>query len=117
MNAFGGIHYVHPSCPLPCSVLKSRVSFRILGSGLFAQKNDLLELHFEASMDVERIKIAYGPVELLVETGSCLGLWLGLSIVGVFDLAAFAVQLTVKLLKQHQNGASAKRNPPAAWYA
>ena len=117
LNAFGGIHYVHPSCPLPCSVLKSRASFRLLGSGLVAQKGDQLELHFEANMDVEWIKIAYGPVELLVETGSCLGLWLGLSIVGVFDMAALAVQLTVKLFKQHRNGASATGNPPAAWYA
>ena len=30
--------------------------------------------------------LAYGFGSLLVEIGSCLGLWLGLSIVGVFDV-------------------------------
>ena len=103
LNAFGGIHYEHPSCPLPCSLLKSRAAFRLMGSGLVVQEDDQLELHFEASMDVERILISYGLLDLLVETGSCLGLWLGLSIVGVFDLAAVAVQLTAKMFKQRRN--------------
>ena len=36
-------------------------------------------------MQVEKIVAAYGVEELLVEVGSCLGLWLGLSVVGIFD--------------------------------
>ena len=32
--------------------------------------------------------MAYDSTALLVEIGSCLGLWLGLSIVGVYDLIA-----------------------------
>ena len=32
--------------------------------------------------------LAYDATALLVEIGSCLGLWLGLSIVGVYDLIA-----------------------------
>ena len=104
INAYGGIHYEHHLCPLPCSVLKARAIFRQSGSGLVYQQHNQLELHFQASMDVERILIAYGIMDLLVETGSCIGLWLGLSIVGVFDMAAIAVQLAAKLFKQLHNG-------------
>ena len=113
VNSFGGIHYEHPLCPLPCSVLKIRASFRLMGSGLAYQQNDHLWLHFQASMDVERILLAYGPIDLLVETGSCLGLWLGLSIVGVFDMIAVAVQLIAKRFKRPREGVLVKKNKPA----
>ena len=72
-------------------------------------------LFFTNDVQVERIVLAYGLEDLLVEVGSCLGLWLGLSIVGVFDLAAVAVQLTAKLFKQRRNGSSLKGNTPGAW--
>ena len=35
--------------------------------------------------------LAYDAAALLVEIGSCLGLWLGLSVVGVYDQIAVAV--------------------------
>ena len=46
----------------------------------------LLKIYFKD--EVKHIKSipAYGPLEFIVEVGSSLGLWLGLSIVGVFDL-------------------------------
>ena len=52
---------------------------------------------------VERIVLAYGFTDLLVEIGSCLGLWLGLSVVGIFDLVLpFVAQIclwTKKFIK------------------
>ena len=45
-----------------------------------------INLFFENIVNVERIGPAYGTVDLLVEVGSCLGLWLGLSVVGIFDI-------------------------------
>ena len=35
---------------------------------------------------VESVVLAYGFDDLLVEIGSSLGLWLGLSVVGIFDV-------------------------------
>ena len=35
---------------------------------------------------VESVVLAYGFDDLLVEIGSSLGLWLGLSVVGMFDV-------------------------------
>lgn len=49
--------------------------------------------------------LAYGFGSLLVEIGSCLGLWLGLSIVGVFD-----VLVKVRVLIHLINPIYAKKN-------
>ena len=40
---------------------------------------------------MERIVLAYDMGSLLVEIGSSLGLWLGISIIGIFDVLAAAV--------------------------
>ena len=50
--------------------------------------------------------LAYDLIALLVETGSCLGLWLGLSVVGVFDIlviVASQVKKFIKYVNQHYN--------------
>ena len=51
-----------------------------------------MKLQFEEEVDVEEIVLAYDFKNLLVEIGSCLGLWLGLSVVGIYDLMAFGIQ-------------------------
>ena len=50
--------------------------------------------------------LAYDLIALLVETGSCLGLWLGLSVVGVFDILVIVASQVKKLIKyvnEHYN--------------
>ena len=49
-------------------------------------------LQFEEEVDIEEIVLAYDFEDLLVEIGSCLGLWLGLSVVGIYDLMAVGIQ-------------------------
>ena len=42
-------------------------------------------------LQLERIVLAYDMGHLLVEIGSSLGLWLGISIIGIFDVLAAAL--------------------------
>ena len=44
-------------------------------------------LNFMKTVTVTRNKKVYGIFYLIVEIGSCLGLWIGLSALGVFDFA------------------------------
>ena len=50
-------------------------------------------------MEVEHIVDAYGPTALLVEVGSALGLWLGLSVVGIFDIVVLVLTKSRQLGK------------------
>ena len=43
-------------------------------------------LNFHKVVKVSKNVKAYGLFDLVVEVGSCLGLWIGLSALGVFDL-------------------------------
>ena len=49
-------------------------------------ETDRIELHFDETIKIENIVEAYDFGSLLVEVGSSLGLWLGLSVVGLFDV-------------------------------
>ena len=67
--------------------------------GLFADSKLFIEernvafayLTFVKQVKVTRYVRSYGLFELVVDVGSSLGLWIGLSIVGVFDLVLDAV--------------------------
>ena len=45
-----------------------------------------IRIMFNPKIEISRHNLAYGPFDLLVEIGSALGLWTGLSAIGVFDL-------------------------------
>ena len=57
-----------------------------------------------------QIILAYDTTALLVEIGSCLGLWLGLSVIGIYDLAVMAV-LKVSLVLKLQYTGRTKSSP------
>ena len=58
------------------------------------------------------VEEAYGAGDLLVEMGSSLGLWLGISVIGLFDLAAALFVLTGRIFKDF---ALARRNVYYVW--
>ena len=58
-------------------------SKRRRGKGMEYGKN---ALHFQRTVKVTRYIQAYGLFDLVVEVGSSLGLWIGLSGLGVYDL-------------------------------
>ena len=62
-------------------------------------EENIIELYFLGQIEIERIMLAYDSGDLLVEIGSCLGLWLGLSVVGMYDTAAMLTEKGVLSLK------------------
>ena len=89
--------YSH-ACLKPCiqlqvnSKLKS-TEYEVMESGI--------SLHFTKTVKVTRYVESYGLFDLVVEVGSSLGLWIGLSALGIFDLLLEAgVAIKNKLSKQ-----------------
>ena len=85
INAFGGKQYKSKKCLFPCSSFFVKSKFLLTGSSK-THRNNVFSLYFSDIIYVRRIVPAYSLGDLLVEAGSCLGLWLGLSVVGVFDI-------------------------------
>ena len=88
LSSWGGIQYHADFCPFPCTLLSAHSTFQQSIENI--QVNSLC-LHFKDHIEVEEIVLAYDSTSLLVEIGSCLGLWLGLSVVGVYDITVLAV--------------------------
>ena len=78
--------YNSTKCPKPCSrlLVKSELTYQ-------RQTKDNLDgrmfLYFERDLKVTRHIVEYTWFNLIVDVGSSLGLWIGLSILGIYDLA------------------------------
>ena len=73
------------ACPRPCTEVRI-TSEETKEEVLTASEYDILSLHFNQNVVVTNHIIAYGIFDLIVEIGSSLGLWIGLSALGLFDL-------------------------------
>ena len=80
-------YYEAESCTLPCTQIAVHTTLQDIKHVGQAKTFSLkFNMFVDEIVKVERIGLAYGTVDLLVEVGSCLGLWLGLSVVGIFDI-------------------------------
>ena len=52
----------------------------------------VLELNFDDQVVFTTKQLAYGPSDFLIDIGSSLGLWFGLSVFGISDLGISAFQ-------------------------
>ena len=59
-----------------------------------------MNLNFKENIELEKIVLAYDATSLLVEVGSCLGLWLGLSVVGMFDICALLFRKIMNIFRK-----------------
>ena len=109
INSYGGIEYESESCPQSCTLLSAHSAMTLSGYPMF--QYSLIFLYFKKDIQVEKIVLAYDSTALLVEIGSCLGLWLGLSIVGIFDLMVLAARKTKGQLKAKISGKNKNRKP------
>ena len=71
------------TCRRPCVELRAKSMLRSRD----AEEMQGVYLNFQKMVTVIKNKKAYGVFDLVVDIGSSLGLWMGLSALGVFDLA------------------------------
>jgi hypothetical protein len=74
-------------CTKPCTVAKPTVMMN--GKDVEKDQPDhfILNLNFADQVVYTTKKLTYGPSEFLVDIGSSLGLWFGLSVFGITDLS------------------------------
>ena len=88
------------SCLKQCVELKARSTLQNRGTKTKWQtehNRHSVYLQFPKTVKVKEYHEAYGLFDLVVEVGSSLGLWIGLSCLGVFDLLLQATSV----IKQH----------------
>ena len=77
------------ACPQPCSQLQARAALKSVRYGTLevaiASAMEI-SLHIKKTVKVTRYMKAYGIFDLVVEIGSSLGLWIGLSALGLLQL-------------------------------
>ena len=95
-HAKPGILLHYASCLPPCNVVTAHGKFMYIKQGN-PREPRRVEIIFVEDMPVEYIIPAYGFDDLLVEIGSSLGLWLGLSLLGLVH-AGMSMTARVKML-------------------
>ena len=88
------------ACLKPCQELKAHSKLRLRK---VAGTSKTVVLSFHKRVKVTRYMNSYDMFDLVVEAGSSLGLWIGLSALGVFDLllqAGGSVMERVKKMKR-----------------
>ena len=94
-HSWGRVLYKPETCLPPCTVLTAHSTFASSGNYMNVS---LFELYFSPDIQVEKNTLAYDFGDLLVEIGSCLGLWLGLSVVGIYELTLLVLIKTWRCL-------------------
>ena len=94
-----GLHYESEACRLPCSHILVKAKHLNTKFGNKGKSHHIL-LIFEDNVKIKRVVLAYGFTSFLVEVGSSLGLWLGLSVVALFDLLVLDLKKIRKCYQQ-----------------
>ena len=101
--------HLSENCLPPCSILSAHSTFlRAYTRTTLTQ--DVVGLYFDVQVRVERRLPIYGFPDLLVEVGSSLGLWLGISVVGLFDIFARIAPSCIKM-KELARNTTTNENP------
>ena len=85
-------------CKNPCKTMTNKVSLVAENDGI-GKNQTLVILNFKKTARVEKSIVAYTWFNFIIDVGSSLGLWLGLSALGVTDVAIKGFQLAKKWLK------------------
>ena len=75
--------FPYQACQRPCQKIKVHVE-KILE--LHTETNGFIELRVFPKVKILRNIASYGIFDLVVEVGSALGLWIGLSVLGIFNI-------------------------------
>ena len=96
INGFGSLKPTLSTCLPPCKQVVAKPKF--IAAGELNANQSFVGLYFDSKIVKRLIHPAYGLTDLIVEIGSSLGLWLGLSAIGIFDAAALAFGKLAKWL-------------------
>ena len=90
---------VKESCNKSCTVMQALILPNGKKDSIFAKAENATWLTFIFGNEViyTTKKLAYGSSEFLIDMGSSLGLWFGLSVFGITDLGIMALQYIQKL--------------------
>ena len=92
-------HFKKESCNKACIVTQASIlpSEKKKSRYATASNQTYLRLNFASEVIYTTKKFAYGPSEFLIDMGSSLGLWFGLSVFGITDLGIIAFQWFKKM--------------------
>ena len=99
--SYGGVKYQSEHCLPPCTMLTANTELQQSSKAPNGVNHSALYLFFDEIIHVQTTVVAYGPESLLVEIGSCLGLWLGLSVIRFFDMTIGMFEKGAKSLKMN----------------
>ena len=94
-KVFRKLTEVQTKCQNPCKKIVNKVS--LLYDEVSPQDTDIV-FSFKQTVRVEKKVVVYSWFNFIVDVGSSLGLWLGLSALGITDLAIQAFLLTKQWL-------------------
>ena len=82
--ASSGFHHKSSFCLLPCTLLSAKAKYEHIKAR--KRGDNEVYLYFEENIEVGMVVYAYDFGSLLIEMSSSLGLWLGMSVLGLFDI-------------------------------
>ena len=92
-------------CNLPCDQMLFNV--QKIGYEIADFEENWISIMFDEEVDILEEKSNYTGFDLIVDAGSSLGLWIGLSALGVFDflydIGSKGIKLIQNLKKKNQN--------------
>ena len=72
-------------CQIPCNEIKLEIMKTT--QQISSWSKHWMQVHFVDTVDILEEESNYDGLDLVVEIGSCMGLWIGLSALGILDLA------------------------------
>ena len=87
------------TCATPCNVAQALIQQSEMKESRYAKEKNCtyLRLNFASEVVSTTKQLAYGSSAFLVDMGSSLGLWFGLSVFGITDLGIIALQYVKQL--------------------